>query len=208
MKKIPFILLMLMLIFALSQCDKSKKLFEPDTKNPKYWFPINQTYNWLYVSLGPDCIVTGDTFSITCTGKSDRYVEEIKHSGWDMVSSSSSDTSFYYQVSDTIFYLKSIQSLYPYRILVGPVVAGTDWKDRYPYNFDYSITGFEDVYSSVTGITYTGCVKIKRTSSDDNKIKYYWWSPEYGRVKEIDFQSEQCLGGEELKYLDKTHATP
>ena len=209
MKKLPFIFLISMLILALPQCDKGKKPPPIDTTTPKYWFPISPTYNWLYVSLGPDCIAIDDTFSITCTGKGDRYVEEIKHSGWDMVSSPGGDTSFYYQVADTIFFKKDLLlSLPPYRILVGPVEAGKFWKDRSPYNYDYSILGIEDIYSSVAGITYKDCVKIKRTSSEDNKIKYYWWSSEYGRVKEIDFQSLQCLGGEELKNLDKTHATP
>jgi hypothetical protein len=209
MKKIPFILLILLIIFALLQCNKKEKPDGLDTTNPKYWFPIGQTYNWLYARLGPDCIATGDTFSITNTSKSDRYIDGISYSGWDMVSSPGGDTSFYYQVADTIFFKKDpLLSLPPYHILVGPVEAGKFWKDRSPYNYDYSIVGFEDLYSSAAGITYANCVKIKRTSPDDNKSKYYWWSSEYGKVREVDYQAEQCLGGEELKYLDKSHTPP
>ena len=209
MKKIPLILFIVLVIFALLQCDKTKPPVKPDTTKPDYWFPIGEKYNWLYVSLGQDCIATEDTFSITYTGKKDRYIDGISHSGWDFVSSPGGDTSFYYLEADTIFFKKDpLLSLPPYHILVGPVEAGKFWKDRSPYNYDYSIVGFEDLYSSVAGITYAHCVKIKRTLPDDNKSKYYWWSPEYGRVKEMDFQSEQCLGGEELENLDKTHATP
>lgn len=178
--------------------------------DPKYYFPINVDYMWLYVRIGPNCLVTDDTISITVPSKSDRYIEGIQRTGWDMVTLPGGDTSFAYQVSDTMFYLSSIRqtTLPPYRILVGPIKAGTFWKDRPPYNYDYSIVGFEDVYSPIAGETFSKCAKVRRTSPDNNKIKYYWWSTEFGKVKEIEYQSEQCLQGMELKYLDKTHIIP
>jgi hypothetical protein len=210
MRKITIIILTVLIFLAIFQCGGKKPPQPSELTDPKYYFVINVDYMWLYVRIGPNCIVTDDTISITVPGKSDRYIEGIKQTGWDMVTLPGGDTSFAYQVSDTIFYLSSTQqtTLPPYRILVGPVQAGTFWKDRPPYNYDYNIVGLEDVYSPIAGETYSKCAKVRRTSSDNNKIKYYWWSTEFGKVKEIEYQSEQCLQGMELKYLDKTHIIP
>ncbi len=209
MKKIPLALFVLLLFFTVMQCGGKKKPPAPDTKNPKYYFPINPTYEWTYASLGLDCEVY-DTFFVTATNKNVRYVDGVNQSGWDMVSLPSGDTSFMFQVADTIFYIKSIHSSRPdpYKLLVGPIEAGTFWKDRFSYDFDYIIIGFEDVYSSLAGVTYRGCVKVSRTSSDNDITKYFWWSPEYGRVKEVTYLSAQCQSGEELLSLDKTHVPP
>jgi hypothetical protein len=210
MKKIPFFLLILPLFLAVMQCGGKKKPTSPDLTDPKYYFPINLTYKWQYVRLGADSIITGDTFFITATSKSVRHIDGINQSGWDMVSLPGGDTSFVFQVADTIFYIQSLHSsrLDPYKILVGPIEAGTFWKDRFSYDFDYFIVGFEDTYSSVAGVTYKNCAKIRRTSSGVDEIKYFWWSTEFGRVKEETYLSEQYLQGEELKSLDKTHVPP
>jgi hypothetical protein len=210
MRKIAIILLIVPILLSIFQCGGKKPPKPIELTDPKYYFVINVDYMWLYIRIGPNCIVTNDTISITVPGKSDRYIEGIKQTGWDLVTLPGGDTSFAYQVSDTILYIPSIrQTIHPYRILVGPVQAGTFWKGRPPYDYyDYSIVGFEDVYSPVAGETYRGCAKVRRTSSGTNNITYYWWSTEFGKVKEIEYHSEQCFQGMELKYLDKTHIIP
>lgn len=210
MRKIAVILLIVPVLLTISQCRGKIKPPPPDLTDPKYYFVINVDYMWLYVRLGPNCIVTDDTISIMVPSKSDRYIEGIKQTGWDMVTLPGGDTSFVYQVSDTMFYFSNVQqtTLPPYKILVGPIKAGTFWKDRPPYNYDYSIVGFEDLYSPIAGETFSKCAKVRRTSPDNDKIKYYWWSTEFGKVKEVEYQSEQCLQGMELKYLDKSHIIP
>lgn len=210
MSKIVVTILIALMFMTISQCGGKKPPTPPELTDPKYYFPINVDYMWLYVRLGSNCIVTDDTIPILVPSKSDRYIEGSIQTGWDMVTLPGGDTSFAYQVSDTIFYVSNIlqTTLPPYRILVGPVKAGTFWKDRSPYNYDYSIVGFEDLYSPIAGETYSNCAKVRRTSPDSDKIKYYWWSTEFGKVKEVEYQSEQCLQGMELKYLDKTHIIP
>jgi hypothetical protein len=202
--------MMVVVVLATFRCGGKKTPTPPELTDPKYYFVINVDYKWVYVRLGQNCIVTDDTISIFVPSKNDRYIEGIQRSGWDMVTLPGSDTSFAYQVSDTMFYFSNVlqTTLPPYRILVGPVKAGTYWKDRSPYNYDYSIIGIEDLYSPIAGETFSKCAKVRRTSPDNNKVKYYWWSTEYGKVKEVEYQGEQCLQGLELKYLDKTQTIP
>jgi hypothetical protein len=210
MKKIAVFLSIVVALLIVFQCEGKKTPTPPEKTDPKYYFVINVDYMWQYLRLGSNCIVTDDTIYIYVLGKNDRYIEEVQRSGWDMVTLPGGDTSFAYQVKDTMFYFSNVlqTTLPPYKILVGPVKAGTYWKDRPPYNYDYSIIGIEDLYSPIAGETYSDCAKVRRTSPDNNKVKYYWWSTEYGKVKEVEYQGEQCLQGLELKYLDKTSTIP
>jgi hypothetical protein len=209
MRKISVALLMGLIALAFIRCGSKKPPKPIPVTDPKYYFVINDDYTWYYVRLGLNCIVTDHMDSVTVLGKNDRYVEGIQHSGWDILTLPAGDTSFAYQVSDTILYLGSLhQTLPPNRILVGPVQAGTSWEDRPPYTNNYSIVGFEDLYSPVAGETYAHCAKVTRTSPGSDRLEYYWWSTEYGKVKEVEYKSTQCQQGMELKYLDKAHIIP
>ncbi len=200
MKQILVILSMLLVLFFAFECGKENKPTNPELESPSYYFPINSDYKWTYVSLGYDCVATGDSFVITAVNRNTRP----EGSGWDLVSSASGGTSFVYHVADTIFYKKDVTStLPPYKVLVGPIRKGTFWRDTPIYGYEYDIVAFEDLYSSIAGETYRGCAKIKRTLSGSATFNYFWWAPQIGKVKEAVYQSEQCQQGEELKRLDK-----
>lgn len=202
MKRIVIIIMVLLVLFLVFECDKTKKPTHPELEDPGYYFPINFNYKWTYVHLGAGCVATGDSSSITAVDKGPRP----EGTGWYLVSSGG-DTNFVYRLGDTIFYeIVFPQLYYTYKLLVGPIKGGTFWKD---FQYDYYIVGFEDIYSSVSGKTYQRCAKIRRTISGDTKVKYFWWVPQFGRVKEAEVnQSEVCLQGEELKRLDEPPEVP
>ena len=209
MKQILVIFTILLLLSFAFQCSDEKKPNNPDLEDPSYYFPINFEYKWTYVSLGPQCVPKPDSFVITAETKNNRTIDEISRSGWDLVTSPGGGTGFVYRVGDSIFYKKNVNDpVSPYKILVGPIQKGTFWKDHLPHTYEYSIVGFEDLYSPIAGETYRGCAKVQRITSDDTKIKYFWWAPQFGRVKEAEYQSGQCLQGEELKRLDKSPYHP
>lgn len=208
MKQILVIFVILLLLFLVFQCESKKKPTGPDLEDPNYYFPINLDYKWTYVDLIAGCKVPGDSFAITAVNRSTRP----EGSGYDLVSSrSEGDTSFVYQLGDSIFYIYNVESyLHPYKLLIRPIRDGTFWKDAYGY--EYSIMGFEDLYSSIAGVTYRGCAKIRRILSGDTKVKDFWWAPQYGKVREANYihsgDSLYCEGAEELKRLDKSHIVP
>lgn len=210
MKKILIIIVILLVLLFAFHCESKKKPTNPDLDNPKYYFPINLEYEWTYVPLGPQCLAdTEKTFILTVTGKNNRDIEGEIRNGWDIELSDSGGTSFAYQLGDTIFYKKDVNDqLPPYKYLVGPIQVGKSWTDRPRYSFDYSVVAFEDLPSDITNVTYPGCVKIRRTASDETKIKFIWWAHKYGRVKEAVYQADQCLQGEELKFLVTTPEYP
>lgn len=210
MKQILAILAILLLLFFAFKCGEEKKPTNSDQEDPSYYFPINLYYKWIYASLGKNCIATGDTFVITAETKKTRIIDGISQSGWDLVlSAGGKGTGFVYRVGDTIFYWKDVSyTLPPYKLLVGPIKEGTYWDDHPRYDFEYSIVGFEDLYSSIAGETYWGCAKIKRIAPDDPKMKYFWWAPQFGKVKEAVYQSGECQQGEELKRLEKSPQFP
>ncbi len=201
-----------LLIFSLAlQCDE-KKPNDIDFEDPARFFPINLEYTWTYALLGQGCLASEkDTYVVTAQTKRTRIVEGISHNGWDLeVIAGGEGTGFMYRVADTIFYWKDVQSttLLPYKVLVGPVIAGTFWKGRDLYGFEYLIVGIEDFYSPTANHTFKGCAKVKRTAPNQSKVKYYWWAPAWGKVREADFEGEQCLGGEDLKRLEKNPEYP
>ena len=206
MKQILVIFVTLLLFVFSFQCSEKNKPTGPDLEDPNYYYPVNLDYKWTYVHLNIGC-VEGDSFVITAIGRNERP----EGPGWDLVSSSG-DTSFRYQLGDSIFYENNVT--YPpsspsYKVLIRPVKAGTFWKDA--FDFEYSIVGFEDLYSSIAGMTYQGCAKIRRTQSGNPTVKYLWWAPQFGRVKEVEYafgDTLNCLQGEELKRLDKSPINP
>lgn len=197
MKKVFSILGIVLVLLITFECDK-KKPNNPELEDPSYYFPINFNYKWTYVLLWTGCVPGEVSYTLTAANKSSRS----EWSGWDMVSSSG-DTGFVYRRGDTIFYKSNVQQNQPsHKVLVGPIKVGTNWKDD--LGFEYYIVGFEDLPSSVAGITYKGCVKIRRTTSGDVNTNYYWWAPQYGKVKWAKVNPNgDCLEGDELKRLDK-----
>jgi len=205
MKRILVIFAILLIGLFAFNCGEKKKPTGPDLEDPNYYYPVNLDYKWTYVHLDIGC-VEGDSFVITAIGRNHRS----EGTGWDLVSSVGGDTSFRYQLGDTIFYENNVTYFSPsYKILIRPVKTGTFWKDA--FDFEYSIVGFEDLYSYIAGMTYQGCAKIRRTRTGDSRVKYLWWAPQYGRVKEVEYadgDTLNCLQGEELKRLDKTQINP
>ncbi|KPL00460.1 MAG: hypothetical protein AMJ91_04660 [candidate division Zixibacteria bacterium SM23_73_3] len=197
MKQILILFAAVLLLFFVFQCDDKKKPNNPELEDPSYYFPINYFYKWTYVLLNRQCVPSQDSFAITAVNKNKRDGA----SGWDLLSSGGG-TTFVYRIRDTIFTKDVGSTPLPAKILVGPIKEGNSWKDA--RGFDYSIVGFEDVYSTAAGGTYRGCAKIRRTYSGDPKVSYFWWAPQVGKVKrtEID-QVGQCVSGEELRRLDK-----
>ena len=208
MKQILVIFVILLLLFLVFQCENKKKPTGPDLEDPNYYFPRNVDYKWTYVHLSGGCTVPGDSSAITAVNRSTRP----EGSGLNLVSSEApNDTGFVYQLGDSIFYIYKVEpNSHPYKILIRPIRGGTFWKDRPPHEFEYSVVGFEDFYSPVAGITYRRCAKIKRTAEGDNTIKYYWWAPQFGKVRVADYDSGDSLycEGEELKRLDKAPIVP
>jgi hypothetical protein len=209
MRQIVVIFVILLLLFLVFQCESKKKPTGPDLEDPNYYFPINLDYKWTYVDLIAGCTVPGDSFSITAVNRSTRP----EGLGYDLVSSlAPNDTSFVYQLGDTVFYKYSVKSSppYPFKVLIRPIRSGTFWKDANGY--EYSILGFEDLNSSIAGETYRGCAKIRRILSGDTKVKDFWWAPQFGKVKEADYihsgDSLYCEGAQELKRLDKVPIVP
>ncbi|MGB8657842.1 MAG: hypothetical protein WCE90_08685 [Candidatus Zixiibacteriota bacterium] len=195
------------LVFLAVMCQCAKKPTPPvPPTDPGAYFPINQDYAWTYVQLGTDCHPGAISYVITAVSRSPRP----EGSGWNFVSSASGDTSFVYRLGDTIFYQPSVESPLPaYKVLVGPIKGGTSWKDSYPYDYEYTVMGLEDLPSAVAGQTYRNCAKIRRTASGLPTWNYFWWAPQYGKVKEAVFdQSGNCSEGAELQNLTKNPDFP
>ena len=205
MKRLMVILTVLSISTLAFTCDKEKKPNDPDL-GAAYYYPKNLYYKWTYVRLGTDCVPGDDSFVVSVAGKSTRDVLGVRQSGWDLVTSAASGaTTFVYQVRDTIFSrdIGSPLNHPSYKVLVGPIKAGTFWRDSFR-DYEYSIVGFEDVPSAVGGGTYHRCAKVKRISRGDYKVNYFWWGPQIGRVKWAEVnQSGACRRGEELRRLDK-----
>jgi hypothetical protein len=208
MKQLLVIVAALLLFSFVLHCDK-KKPPDIDFEDPGRFFPVNLEYTWTYALLGHDCQASEVTYVVRAQSKTTRMVEGISQNGWNLeVIEGGEGTGFVYQVRDTVFYWRDVQSsLPPYKVLVGPVKAGTFWRGRDLYGYEYLIVAIEDFYSATMNHTFSGCAKVKRISLD-GEVKYYWWAPAWGRVREADFEGEQCLGGEDLKRLEKNPEYP
>ena len=151
------VIVAVLLIFSLAlQCDK-KKPNDIDFEDPARFFPVNLEYTWTYALLGQGCLASEkDTYVVTAQTKRTRIVEGISRNGWDLeVIAGGEGTGFVYRVADTIFYWRQVGStLPPYKLLVGPVKAGTNWTDRPRHDFEYLIAGIEDFYSPTANHTF------------------------------------------------------
>jgi hypothetical protein len=200
MKKTLFILAILSLLFFVFECAEDKKDNE-EAEDPGYYFPINYKYKWTYVRLNNQCAVSTDSFAIDDVARNTRNGV----SGWDLISSGGGVT-FVYRKGDTIFAEDIGSTPLPSKILVGPIRAGTFWKDERGH--EYSILGIEDVYSAAAGGTYQRCAKIKRINPGDPNVTYFWWAPQIGKVKRAEKDQSRCVSGEELRRLDKSPDFP
>lgn len=202
MRNILVILAILLLSFFAFQSCSEKKPNNPDLERPGYYFPINLYYKWTYVFLDNQCGVSDDSFFISAVGRKSRP----QGSGWDLVSATGG-TTFVYHKGDTIFTSDIGSTQLSAKALVGPIRQGTYWKDARGY--EYSIVGFEDIYSEAAGGFYRGCAKVRRTISGDPRKTDIWWAPQIGKVKKTEVnQGGQCVSGEELRRLDKNPDFP
>jgi hypothetical protein len=203
MKKTLIAMMVVLVGFLIVQGCEKKKPFKPDLTKPGYYFPINFQYKWTYVRLNALCEVSDDSFYIAAKDRNTRP----QGSGWDLESAAGGIT-FVYQKGDTIFTLDINGSPEPFRQLVGPIQAGTFWRDVLR-GWDYHITGFEDIYSPAAGGVYRGCARIRRTSSEDPKTTDFWWAPQIGLVKQTETGLDgKCVSGQELRRLDKSPDFP
>ena len=208
MRQWPVVVAFLLLSLFALRCDDDPP--PPiDFEDPGRYYLINQDYTWTYALLGHGCFASEVTYVVRAQSKTTRMVEGISRNGWNLeVIEGGEGTGFVYQAGDTVFYWRDVQStLPPYKLLVGPVKAGTFWKGRDLYGFEYLILAIEDFYSPTMNYTFSGCAKVKRTAPDQ-KVKYYWWAPAWGKLREADFQGDQCTGGEDLKRLEKNPEYP
>ncbi|MGB2990654.1 MAG: hypothetical protein WBC98_11940, partial [Candidatus Zixiibacteriota bacterium] len=136
MRQALVIFAVLSLVAFVLQCDE-KKPDETNFEDPDRFFPVNFKYEWTYVDLGPGCVVAErDTWVVAARTRTTRTVEGVSHNGWDLqLLTGGQSTGFRYRVKDTIFYWNDVSypEQPPYKVLVGPVKAGTNWKDRDVY---------------------------------------------------------------------------
>lgn len=198
-----------LLIFSLAlQCDE-KKPSDIDFEDPGRFYLINLEYTWTYARLGLQCVVSAeDTVVVTAQRKATRLVEGVSQNGWDLVSDGGG-TGFVYRVADTIFYWADVTlQVLPYKVLVGPIAKEASWTDRPRHDFDYYIEDFEDYYSASADRTFEACAKVKRTAPGESKVTYTWWASPWGKVKEAEYESDQCVGGWEIKRLYRPTLPP
>jgi hypothetical protein len=206
MKRIALIFILILALFFAVTCDKDEN-DDIDREDPGYFFPINLKYKWNYVHLKSNCDVGSDSFYIETLSRKTRtdYYGRLQ-SGWDLISSGQG-TTFVYRKSDTIFTNQVPITTFPSKVLVGPVKAGTYWKDARDH--EYNILRIEDFYSQAAGGTYGGCAKIKRMTQGSANVSYFWWAPQIGNIRrEERYQGGNCTSGEELKRLDKSPEFP
>jgi len=203
MKRVLVGLVVVLGIFlAIQSCDK-KTPPKPNLDDPGYYFPVNFEYKWTYVLLNAQCQVSQDSFSVRVVDRNTRP----EGSGWDLVSATGG-TTFVYHKGDTIFTLDVKGSPEPFRELVGPIKAGTFWKDVLR-GWEYNITGFEDVTSGAGGVVYRGCARVRRSSPGYSQKTDFWWAPQIGKVKRTETDLDgRCVSGEELRRLDKSPNFP
>jgi hypothetical protein len=202
---IIFLLLSITLIFVFV-CSKDKPVTPPIPENPGYYYPRQKDYAWRYIQLGrAGCDAIYDSFDLKILGTNRRH-DDV---GFDRYRVDINDTNFIFEKKDTLFLEKVGQSAPLLKILVGPIRAGTFWRDSH---YDYLIQGFEDVTLTINGETYKRCAKIIKTPRNPTPSKpdkvYEWWVPGYGEVKEIEDSLGICVRAKELRYFSPTGVFP
>lgn len=204
-----FVILSIALLVLFVYCEE-KSTNPPPPDNPGHYYPMQKDYSWRYVQLGGEgCGVIADSFHHIILGTNKRDNEVGWDLGWYHLSEIS-DTSFIYEKGDTLFLKKVGQSVPRLKILVGPIKAGTSWKDS---SFFYIIEGLEDITLTINGETYKRCAKIVKTFRNPSPTKpdkvYEWWVPGYGEVKEMEVdKSDTCTLAKELRHFSKTGEFP
>jgi hypothetical protein len=207
MKQIVLFFLISMALVFVFVCTKDKPTKPPIPENPGYYYPRQKDYSWRYINLGPGCDADAiyDSFDLTILGASNRHGDV----GFDRFrNADTSSIIFLFVRADTLFLEKVGQPDPLLKILVGPIRAGTYWRDQ---NSEYLIQGFENVTLTISGVTYKRCAKILRTNRNHpeyNKV-IEWWVPEFGKIKEIEVDSSSaCVRGEELRYFTPSGVMP
>ncbi|MFQ6032360.1 MAG: hypothetical protein ACE5K2_05500 [Candidatus Zixiibacteriota bacterium] len=197
----PLLSIALLMLFVFCE-DKSNN--PPPRDDPRFYYPLQKDHAWRYFQEGRSVIP--DTFELRIVGTNKRE----GNVGFDRLLVGSNDTIFIYEKGETLF-AENVQRGVPlFKILVGPIKAGTSWKDE---NFDYVITGFEDVTLAINGEPYRNCAKIIKkyhnpTPGKPDKI-YEWWAPGFGEAKEIWVDtSDVSQYTKELLYFSPTGIFP
>lgn len=203
MKQTVLFLLIFSALVFVSVCTKDKPPKPPLCEDPGCYYPRQKGYSWRYIELGsPGCDVVSDTFILTILDANVRHGDV----GFDRFRNADTNSIiFIFKKADTLFLEKVGGGVPLLKILVGPIRAGTYWRDQ---NFDYLIQGFENVTLSINGVTHKRCAKIMKTNRNHpeaNRV-FEWWSPEYGEVKEV----EQDTSGtcQKATELDKFSTDP
>jgi hypothetical protein len=188
-------------------CNKNKPTPPTIPEDPSYYYPRQEKYSWRYIHLAPGCEkdAIADSFYFTILRANTRHGDV----GYDRFRNADTNAiTFIFKIADTLFAEPVGQGVPLYKILVGPVKAGTYWTDSY---FNYLIQGFEDVTLTINGETYKRCAKIMKrylNPTKTNKI-YEWWVPQYGEVKWIEVDAaDTCREATELRYFSPTGVFP
>ena len=207
MKRIVILILLSIMPIFILVCTKDKPPQPGTPENPRYYYPLQKDYSWRYIQLiKPGCTEIKDSFDLTILGANSRHSDV----GYDRLWKGSDDTIFIYEKKDTLFEENVEHGVPIFKILVGPVRAGTFWKDAY---YDYLIQGIEDVTLTINGETYKRCAKVVKTPRDPTPSKpdkiYEWWAPEKGEVKEVELDTLGiCQRSIELRYFSPSGVFP
>jgi hypothetical protein len=207
MKQITILFILLITPLFVFVCTKDKPVVPPWREDPSYYYPRQEKYSWRYINLGPGCDVHAiyDSFDLSILRANTRHGDV----GFDRFrNADTSSITFIFKKADTLFAEQVGQSVPLLKILVGPIRAGTYWRDQ---NFEYLIQAFENVTLSITGVTYKSCAKILKTNRNHpeyNKV-IEWWVPEYGEVREKEVDSRGvCQRATELRYFSPSGVFP
>jgi hypothetical protein len=198
MKRITILFILLIApLFVLVFCkDKPPKPRPCDA--PECYYPRQKEYSWRYINLTKGCTAStiADSFDLTILGANTRHGDV----GYDRFPDTDTNSiTFIFKKADTLFAEQVGQTVPFYKILVGPIKAGTCWTDSY---FQYWIQAFENVTLEINGETYKNCAKIMKKYQNPTKTNtvYEWWTTQYGLVKEMEVDtSGNCQSAEELR---------
>jgi hypothetical protein len=212
MKQIVLFSLIVMALVFVFVCTKDKTTNPPPREDPGYYYPRQKDYSWRYINLSPGCDAGAihDSFDLTILRTNVRHGDV----GFDRIrNADTSSITFLFVKADTLFAEEVGPGVPPppynmSKILVGPIRAGTFWKDQ---NFEYLIQGFENVTLSVTSVTYKSCARIlitNRNHPEYNKV-IEWWVPGDGEVREREVDSlDVCQRATELRFFSPTGVFP
>ena len=207
MKQITILIILLITPLFVFVCTEDKPPKPRPCDAPECFYPRQKDYSWRYIRLSKGCTASAiaDSFDLTILGANTRHGDV----GYDRFPGTDTNSStFIFKKADTLFAEQVGQSVPFYKILVGPIKAGTYWTDSY---FKYWIQAFENVTLEINGETYKNCAKIMKTYQNLTKTNtvYEWWVPQYGLVKEIEVDTAGiCQSAKELRYFSTEGVFP